>query len=158
MNKIYIWFTAFAALAVSFLIGGQSLLSDETKIELRPHDAEFVALGKTVYDANCASCHGKNLEGQPNWRSVGPDGKMPAPPHNRKGHTWHHADKLLFELTKFGLQKFAGENYESNMPAYKDVLSDREILASLSYIKSRWPAEIRERHDEMNRAANAQKN
>ena len=75
---------------------------------------------------------------------------MPAPPHDRNGHTWHHADKLLFELTKFGVQKYAGENYESNMPAYEGVLSDREIVASLSYIKSHWPEAIRKRHDAIN--------
>ena len=75
---------------------------------------------------------------------------MPAPPHSEKGHTWHHADKLLFELTKFGLKKLAGGNYESDMPAYEEVLSDEEIIAVLSYIKSTWPADIREYHDHLN--------
>ena len=130
--------------------GALQLYSSESAIALQPDDETLVALGKQVYDANCASCHGKQLEGQPNWKSPGPDGKMPAPPHDRNGHTWHHADKLLFELTKFGVQKFAGENYESNMPAYEGVLSDREIVASLSYIKSRWPEAIRKRHDAIN--------
>ena len=30
------------------------------------------------------------------------------------------------------------------MPAYRDILSDREIWAVLAYIKSQWPEEIRE--------------
>jgi hypothetical protein len=25
-----------------------------------------------------------------------PDGKLPAPPHDASGHTWHHADAQLF--------------------------------------------------------------
>ncbi len=158
MNLKYLIIAGGIFVSVGLTIGGQRLLSDEAPIELKPGDEELVALGKTVYVANCASCHGKDLEGQPNWKSPGPDGNMPAPPHDHTGHTWHHTDKLLFELTKFGLQKFAGESYKSAMPAYKEILSDREILASLSYIKSRWPSAIRERHDEMNRIANAQKN
>ncbi|KHA54182.1 Cytochrome c family protein [Sulfitobacter geojensis] len=35
------------------------------------------------------------------------------------------------------------------MPIYDGVLTDDEIIAVLSYIKSTWPQEIRERHDEM---------
>lgn len=37
------------------------------------------------------------------------------------------------------------------MPAYGGKLTDEEILTALSYIKSRWPPEVRTRHDEMNR-------
>ena len=50
----------------------------------------------SLYAENCASCHGAKLEGQPDWRSPGPDGVMPAPPHDRTGHTWHHGDGMLF--------------------------------------------------------------
>lgn len=28
---------------------------------------------------------------------------MPAPPHDDSGHTWHHADDVLFGITKHGL-------------------------------------------------------
>jgi S-disulfanyl-L-cysteine oxidoreductase SoxD len=47
----------------------------------------------------------------------------------------------------------AGDGYKSAMPAYEDVLSDAEIIASLSYIKSRWPKEVVERHDQINQSA-----
>jgi mono/diheme cytochrome c family protein len=40
-------------------------------------------------------------------------------------------------------------DYASNMPIYDGVLSDEEIIAVLSYIKSTWPEEIRARHTEM---------
>lgn len=119
---------------------------------LRPDDEATVALGRTVYEANCASCHGGDLEGEPNWRSPKDDGRMPAPPHDETGHTWHHPDVVLFELTKYG-PGFAVEGYRSAMPAYDEILEDREILAALSYIKSRWPDEIRTRHDAMNAGA-----
>jgi len=118
---------------------------------LRPDDAGLVAEGAAVYKENCAACHGDNLQGEDNWRSRKPDGRMRAPPHDQSGHTWHHDDKLLFNLTKFGLAKTAGlKDYETDMPAYDGVLSDRQITAVLSFIKSRWPAEIRAHHDTLN--------
>ena len=76
---------------------------------------------------------------------------MPAPPHNKSGHTWHHTDDQLFEITKYGLAKTIGQkDYKTNMPIYEGVLSDEEIIAAFSYIKSTWPDNIRERHDQMN--------
>ena len=120
---------------------------------LRPDDAALVARGEAVYREACAACHGAELEGEPNWRERGDDGRLPAPPHDASGHTWHHADALLFQLTKLGPAALAGGGYESDMPGFEGTLSDDEILAVLSYIKSRWPPEIRERHDQINRQA-----
>lgn len=114
-------------------------------------DAELVALGRDTYRGNCAACHGVNLEGQPNWRSRLPDGTLPAPPHDKTGHTWHHPDSLLFAITKCGGGYSAPKNFTSAMPAFGDTLSDRQILASLAYIKSRWPAQIRRRQDKASR-------
>jgi len=121
-------------------------------VTLRPNDPAVVAQGKAIYAAQCASCHGADLEGQPNWRERGPDGRLPAPPHDETGHTWHHVDAQLFSLTKYGMPKEIGngEPYYSNMPAYESVLSDEEIIAVLSFIKRSWPVEIRKRHDQMN--------
>lgn len=104
---------------------------------VRPGDGQSVA-GAQLYAENCAKCHGANLEGQPDWMQRLPSGKLPAPPHDQTGHTWHHADEQLFTLTKFGLQAIA-PGYESDMPAFENVLSDDEIGAILSYIKSTWP-------------------
>lgn len=124
---------------------------------LEPSDPAIVARGKAIYLEQCASCHGENLEGQANWKSRDDDGYMPAPPHDETGHTWHHSDSLLFDLTKYGLAKISGlEDYETRMPVYEEELSDAEIVAVLSYIKSRWPAELRQRHDELNKQQNAQ--
>lgn len=118
---------------------------------LRPDDAKLIARGAAIYVKECASCHGKNLEGQPDWRTRLPDGRMPAPPHDETGHTWHHPDALLFKLTKLGTAALVGGDHKSDMPGFADKLSDAEIVAVLSYIKSTWPTEIRQRHDAMNR-------
>ena len=101
-----------------------------------------VALGRQVYAANCASCHGTNLEGQPNWQQDLPTGGRPAPPHDASGHTWHHNDQSLFTTVKQGGQATAPADYKSNMPAFGDTLSDEEIWAVLAFIKSTWPPEI----------------
>ena len=115
-----------------------------------PDDADQVARGLQVYAAQCAACHGANLEGQPNWQAKGPDGKLPAPPHDATGHTWHHTDDQLFLVTKQGTQAIAGPDYKTDMRGFGDVLSDEDIWAALAYIKSAWPANIRARHTRLN--------
>ena len=121
-----------------------------------PDDRRIVDQGTYIYRVACAQCHGVNLEGQANWQQRGADGLLPAPPHDETGHTWHHTDQVLFELTKYGMQKFAGRDYRSAMPAYRGILTDEEIIAAMSYIKSRWPAAIRRQHDAINARSAAQ--
>lgn len=95
--------------------------------------------GQQIYAANCASCHGADLQGQPDWKHRLASGRMPAPPHDVTGHTWHHSDRDLFNLTKLGVAAVMGDGYESDMPAFGGTLSDDEIRAVLDYIKSTWP-------------------
>lgn len=116
------------------------------------NDTALVAQGGQVYADQCASCHGVNLEGQPNWRQRRPDGRLPAPPHDDSGHTWHHTDMQLFQVTKFGTASIAGPDYKTDMMGFGAVLSDAEIWAVLAYIKSRWSAPVRRRHAEINKA------
>jgi len=116
-------------------------------------DRVQVAQGRSVYEARCASCHGGRLEGQPNWRERSPDGKLPAPPHDATGHTWHHPDDRLFGIVRNGLGPYAPPGYRSDMPAFGGVLSDEEIWAVLAFIESRWPVDIRSRHKEINERA-----
>lgn len=116
-----------------------------------PDDPALVALGEEVYAEHCASCHGAELEGEPDWQRALPDGTFPAPPHDASGHTWHHPDALLFGITKFGGQALAPPGFKSSMPAFGDQLGDREIWAVLAFIKSRWPAEIRAAQQQRNR-------
>ena len=120
-------------------------------VALRPGDPMTVSAGAQIYTAQCASCHGANLEGQANWRKRKPDGRLPAPPHDETGHTWHHPDAQLFALTKYGPASLVSNGtYETDMPGYDGVLSDAEIIAVLSFIKSTWSAEVRQQHDQIN--------
>jgi len=36
------------------------------------------------------------------------------------------------------------------MPAYEGKLTDEEIIAALSFIKSTWPKHIQQKHDAIN--------
>ena len=119
----------FTILAVAFAMASQA----------RTIDPATILLGQQLYVSNCAACHGANLQGQPDWKHRLTTGRMPAPPHDVTGHTWHHSDRDLFNLTKLGVAAVVGDGYESDMPAFGGKLSDDEITAVLDYIKSTWP-------------------
>lgn len=100
---------------------------------------EVVARGRQIYADRCASCHGADLEGQPDWRRPLPSGRLPAPPHDASGHTWHHSDEILFHIVRDGTAALVGGGYQSDMPGFGEVLTDAEIRAVLDYIRSTWP-------------------
>lgn len=126
------------------LMAGSALwsLSNRAAPLVIPSDAAAIALGQRVYDAQCAACHGDNLEGETNWRVADPSGLLKAPPHDETGHTWHHSDAYLVESIKLGGARLSADVGISPMPAYDTILSDEEITAVLAYIKSQWPADI----------------
>lgn len=99
-----------------------------------------IQTGEALYAETCASCHGENREGQPDWRRRLETGRMPAPPQDGTGHTFTHSDADLFAMTKFGIEAVV-PGYESDMPPFEGVLSDPEIVAILAFLKARWPEE-----------------
>ena len=104
--------------------------------------------GRKLYDARCASCHGANLQGQPDWKKKLPNGQFPAPPQDDTGHTWHHPDAVIYRII------FEGGNgdrnaVETGMPAFRDQLSGRDAVAIVSYLKSTWSQDNREYQWEM---------
>lgn len=115
----------------------------------RQREARQIALGQSVYASNCAQCHGKQLQGQPDWQTPLANGRLPAPPHDASGHTWHHSDEVIFNVTRNGLKPYAGENYESDMPAFAGNLKDDEIRAAIEFIKSTWPERERDYQRQM---------
>jgi mono/diheme cytochrome c family protein len=136
-------FLAIAVLAISGLaiaVGAETrwVGSEQTTFLGEVIAPEQIARGAALYAETCASCHGANLEGAPDWRRRNADGRMPAPPHDETGHTWHHSDRDLFNITQLGVSGVL-PGYASDMPAYRDVLSDAEIIAVLAFIKSTWP-------------------
>jgi mono/diheme cytochrome c family protein len=116
-------------------------------------DPQRIAAGAPLYARHCASCHGASLQGQPDWKTPLASGRLPAPPHDDTGHTWHHPREVLFGVTKFGLvPPYAPAGYASDMPAFGRILSDDEIWNVLAFIRSRWSAAVRAKHAELERA------
>jgi len=131
--------------AAALLLVAASILAargEPAAAAINPADQQQVALGQEVYTAQCATCHGENLEGEENWQQPGEGGLLKAPPHDETGHTWHHSDENLIDSIKRGGARLGAEFGVSPMPAYENVLSDDEILAVLAYIKTAWPPEI----------------
>ena len=128
-----------------FLLGGLIWgLRARPTVEISSADAEVLAMGEAVYAAQCAACHGANLEGEANWKERRDDGTYRAPPHDESGHTWHHGDSYILDRIRNGNAGLDPQMQQaSNMIAYKDILSEEEIMAVLAYIKSQWPDDIR---------------
>jgi S-disulfanyl-L-cysteine oxidoreductase SoxD len=146
------WVVIGAGIAVSGALVAVVLYDRAGRMDSPPdlREPRRIAAGKLVYDAHCASCHGRNLEGQPDWMSRLPNGRFPAPPHDDSGHTWHHSNEVLFALTKHGMKPpYAPEGYSSDMPAFAGILSDDDIWNVLAFIQSRWSDRVRTRHDQL---------
>lgn len=111
-----------------------------------PLDGRDLAAGERLYATHCASCHGADREGQPDWRRPNADGLFPAPPHDETGHTWHHDTALLLDYVTLGgtaaLAARGVVGYASGMPAFGEVLDSDEIASVLAYIRSTWPDEL----------------
>ena len=95
---------------------------------------EWGTQGMVVYARECATCHGANLEGAPDWKESLPDGSLPPPPHDSSGHTWHHPDSLVLAIIADG----GDPAFNSKMPAFRDKLTELERRAVLEFIKSTW--------------------
>ena len=113
-----------------------------------------IAAGAALYAQHCAACHGADLEGAPDWKTPGPDGVYPAPPHDATGHTWHHSNADLFDYTKLGgqavVERMGLTSFTSGMPGFGTTLTDDQIWDVLAFIASTWP----EREAEIQAARN----
>lgn len=108
-----------------------------------PPDPDSVNSGRAIYAQNCASCHGANAEGAPNWEEPDEHGELPAPPHNAEGHTWRHSDAMLFEMVSKGMRDPFNKTTRLTMPPFGDVLSPEQIRAVITYLKTLWTPQQR---------------
>lgn len=139
------------ALGIVAALSGVAALGLTWPFGAGSREAAAITRGRQLYAGNCASCHGAKLEGQRDWKRSRPSGRMPAPPHDASGHTWHHPDGVLFRITREGPAAVVGNGYESDMPGFGDVLSDEDIRAVLAFIRSTWPERERAYQAEMSR-------
>ncbi|MCY3557055.1 MAG: c-type cytochrome [Chloroflexi bacterium] len=109
--------------------------------EERSDDDSVTRTGEQIFAMTCASCHGSEGEGADNWTVRDADGRLPPPPLNGDGHTWHHSDGVLYGIVSDG---GLGLGFGSNMPAFKDQLTREQIIAVLEYVKSLWEGKQRD--------------
>lgn len=142
----------FGLLAI-FLAACSTQSDVEQFIATNPNAYE---VGQAVYAQNCAACHGINGEGQfpDNPRQRDETGRYGAPPHNENGHTWHHADDLLYQIVNEGGMGDPETFYP--MPAFGELLSQEQIEAALFYIKTFWTEEQRQNQERMTEAVRNQ--
>lgn len=152
MNRNMLGLLAVAGLGVGGLAWAEwPTAQSQPQTGMLPYlDRAVTAQGAKIYADNCASCHGGDLKGQPDWRRPDADGYLPAPPHDPSGHTWHHPDALLIQITQLGTEAMVGGNYRSRMVGFGGILSEQEIIAVLAYIKSTWPAKVIDQHNRIN--------
>ena len=98
---------------------------------------DVVDLGSSLFQQNCAVCHGVNAEGTKDWKKTDANGNYPPPPLNGSAHAWHHSIPQLSRSIKEGGIKLGGV-----MPAFGDKLSDQEVLAVIAFFQSKWPDEV----------------
>lgn len=144
-----IWLIAFS-IAIAFVVVYVSLVSftanrpvviNQTAVPpLPPLDHEKIKHGEILYRQHCAQCHGVDLKGALTWKVPLADGSYPPPPHDDTGHTWHHPDEQLLNIIANG----GDPAYNSKMPAFKDKLTEDEMIAILEFFKSKWGGKERD--------------
>jgi len=104
----------------------------------RGYDGVMLQTGQTVFQQNCAVCHGVNAQGTvDDWQKRDVNGKMPPPPLNGTAHAWHHPLNGLVHTIRNGTVEIGG-----TMPGWKDTLSDQQIVAVVAWLSSLWPDDI----------------
>jgi mono/diheme cytochrome c family protein len=100
-------------------------------------DPGAVVLGKGLYEKHCQVCHQKDGVGEtPIPWSIRKPGYFTAMPLNETSHAWHHTDEQLANMIFEGLRR------TKRMPAFKEVISEKEVYDIVAYIKSLWSPRI----------------
>lgn len=128
-----------ASLALLIGLTGSLTACNSEKDKVDP----FVLMeGEGIYKAECAACHGKDMEGQANWQTPGPDGRLPAPPLAGDAPATRRSVEELVAITRLGMvPPYAPEGHVSNHPAFAGRLTERQFQNVVLYIQSRWPAQ-----------------
>ncbi|MGY4370625.1 mono/diheme cytochrome c family protein [Bradyrhizobium sp. LB1.3] len=90
----------------------------------------LVSLGKPVYDKNCASCHGAQGEGKPpHW---------PPLANNQSIEMQSAVNPIRMVLNGGYPPGTKGNPMPYGMPPFAGLLSDNEVAAVVSYIRTAW--------------------
>lgn len=100
----------------------------------RKYDAAQLQRGAALYSQHCAQCHGARGQGtRLPWNVRQADGFYPPPPLDDSAHAWHHPTAVLARVVRDG-----SAPGEGRMPAWKDRLSEQDIVDVVVYVTSLW--------------------
>jgi len=94
-----------------------------------PDPAEETVNGANIYSSRCANCHQADGEGVANA----------FPPLTRA--RWVEDKGQIIRILLHGMQgpvEVRGSTYNGNMPAWGNILSDREIAAVITHVRQSW--------------------
>ena len=100
-----------------------------------PSNAETVAAGATIYEDNCAACHGETGLGDGEaGRDLSPSPALLA-----------HLVRMPMAVDEYLYWSIAdgGEPFGTGMPAFKNTLSADEIWKVITYMRAGFPQEAR---------------
>jgi mono/diheme cytochrome c family protein len=90
----------------------------------------LISLGKSVYDARCATCHGAQGEGKPpHW---------PPLANNQSIEMQSAVNPIRMVLNGGYPPGTSGNPMPYGMPPFAGLLSDNEVAAVVSYIRTAW--------------------
>jgi mono/diheme cytochrome c family protein len=96
-----------------------------------PSVATAASDGKAIFDKNCASCHQANGKGTP--------GAFPPLADNKDVTAKDPTSAIKIVLNGLNTPKtINGQKYSGGMPPWKSTLSNADIAAVLTYVRSSW--------------------
>jgi mono/diheme cytochrome c family protein len=120
------------------LIGSAAALT----LHARKPAAPDLTRAAKLYTVDCAGCHGDKMQGQPDWRHLNAQGRLPAPPLDGTGHAWRHSNAELLHIMRFSVRDQAGPDYKTDMPGFDGKLSDDDLDGLVAFIRTSWPAGV----------------
>ncbi len=90
------------------------------------------ALGRKIYEQNCALCHQTTGMGNP---------ALSIPPLAGSDWVLEEGPNRILKLILGGIQgpiTVSGKPYNATMPPWRDVMTDEQIAAVATYIRSTW--------------------
>ena len=133
------WITAITALSVLGAVGLSVFSQVEIQKEQTGMGAAPVAAatappgagkGATVFANSCSGCHGANGQGQPGA----------FPPLAKNASVTGSATEVIHTVLygRSGPLTVNGANFNGTMPAWKGQLSNADVAAVITYIRSSW--------------------
>ena len=128
MTGIFLFVVFFAAVQVHETTAQAGEKGDYTSPEMWKGAG---GAGKGVYMMNCVPCHGENGKGDGPLAYDFPEGQKPRN-HTDGTYMSTKADKDLFKAVNEGGEAVGRS---SGMPAFKGLLSDKEIKDVIAYLR-----------------------